>query len=164
MKERIAYEDAVDLLDADHKAVKKMFIDHAALCADDAPAATRHLLALRICAAATVHAQLEEEIFYPQVRAVIGDHPMLAEAQRQHAEVEEAIERIGARKATDAGRDPAVQLLGGLIDRHVLDERERIFLKARQAPLDLRRMTLPLLQRRRQLQKHADADAAKVTA
>ena len=28
MKEKVPYEDAVNLLDADHKAVKKMFIDY----------------------------------------------------------------------------------------------------------------------------------------
>ena len=37
VKEPVAYEDAVDLLDADHKAVKKMFIDYNALCEDAAP-------------------------------------------------------------------------------------------------------------------------------
>ena len=34
MKPADAYDDAVDLLDADHKAVKKLFIDFIALCED----------------------------------------------------------------------------------------------------------------------------------
>jgi hypothetical protein len=38
MTENVAYEDAVDLLDADHKAVKKLFIDFNTLCEDNAPA------------------------------------------------------------------------------------------------------------------------------
>jgi hypothetical protein len=38
MKTLVAYKDAVDLLAADHKAVKKMFIDFDALCEDAAPA------------------------------------------------------------------------------------------------------------------------------
>ena len=45
MKNPVAYEDAVDLLDADHKAVKKMFIDYGALCEDAAPADQKRALA-----------------------------------------------------------------------------------------------------------------------
>ena len=67
MKEKVPYEDAVDLLDADHKAVKKMFIDYTALCEDQALADDRRVLALKIGAALTVHAQIEGEIFYPAV-------------------------------------------------------------------------------------------------
>jgi hypothetical protein len=45
----IASDDAVDLLDSDHKAVKKMFIDFASLCQDSAPAAAKQALAHKIC-------------------------------------------------------------------------------------------------------------------
>ena len=33
----VPFEDAVDLLDADHKAVKTMFIEYNALCEDARP-------------------------------------------------------------------------------------------------------------------------------
>ena len=38
MKQAIAYEDAVNLLDADHKAVKQMFMRYSALGEYGAPA------------------------------------------------------------------------------------------------------------------------------
>ena len=41
MKETIAFDDAVDLLDADHKAVKKLFTGYNARCEDGSPAAAR---------------------------------------------------------------------------------------------------------------------------
>lgn len=164
MKERVAFDDAVDLLDADHKAVKKMFLDHAALCEAGASADARRLLALRICQALTVHAQLEEEIFYPQVREAIADDTLMDEALQEHAAAKEAIAAIGAMKATDPGHDAAVKQLGLLIDQHVLEERGQIFLQARLAPLDLRGMTLPLLKRQLQLKKKAGALPAKETA
>lgn len=157
MKSAVAFDDAVDLLDADHKAVKKMFIDHAALCEGGAPAAVKQALARRICLALTVHAQLEEEIFYPQVRLAIADAEVMDAALHEHAEAKAAIARIRAMKAGDAGHDAAVRRLGLLIDRHVLEEREQIFLQARQAALDLRGMTLPLLKRQLQLKKAAAA-------
>ncbi len=49
--------------------------------------------------------------------------------------------------------------LGKVIDQHVAEEREQIFLKARLAALDLRGMTLPLIKRQVQLKKQAAANA-----
>ena len=65
MKQYPAYDDAVDLLDADHKAVKQMFIEFGAMCEADTPPAQKRTLAERICNAFSLHAQLEE-ISYPQ--------------------------------------------------------------------------------------------------
>ena len=164
MTERVAYDDAVDLLDADHKAVKKMFLDHAALCEGGSPAAAKHLLAQRICQALSIHAQIEEEIFYPQVLQVLADIGLMDGALQAHAAAKESIARIESMKADDAEQDAAVQQLGLLIDQHVLEEREQIFLVARQAALDLRGMTLPLLKRQRQLKKQAGAALEKEPA
>jgi hypothetical protein len=147
----IAYEDAVDLLDADHKAVKKMFIDHAAMCDVAAPSRAKRELAQRICQALTVHAQLEEEIFYPAVREAIGDDALMDEALHEHAEAKALIARIGSLSADDAAHGTAVKQLGKVIDQHVLEEREQIFLRARQSAMDLRGLTAPLAKRQKQL-------------
>ena len=164
MKERVPYDDAVDLLDADHQAVKKMFMDYAVLCEDAAPAAAKQALAQRICQALSAHSQLEEEIFYPEVRKVIANDALMDEALQEHAEAKKTIARIEAMKATDAAYDATVKRLGKLIDQHVLEEREQIFLQARNAALDLRGLTLPLLKRQQQLKKKAAAQRAKETA
>ena len=157
MTKPTAYDDALDLLDADHKAVKKMFIDYSALCEDNAPATQRRALAQRICQALIVHAQIEEEIFYPQVRKAIGDGALMDEALHEHAEAKKMIARIEAMKATEPDFDVTVKELGKLIDQHVMEEREQIFLKASNAALDLRGMTIPLLTRQQQLKKKAAA-------
>ena len=164
MNERVTFDDAVDLLDADHKAVKKMFIDHAALCEDGASSSSKRMLTRRICQALTIHAQIEEEIFYPEVRKAIGEDALISEALHEHAEAKQAITRIEAMNATDAGYDAAVTNLGKMIDQHVLEERENIFLKARLAALDLRALTLPLLKRQRSLKTMVHAAMTKETA
>ena len=41
MKTPVPYENAIDLLDADHKLVKAMFIEYAGLVEDQAPPETR---------------------------------------------------------------------------------------------------------------------------
>ena len=153
MKELIAYDDAVDLLDSDHVTVKKMFTEYSALCEKQSPAAEKRILALAICKALTVHSQIEEEIFYPQVREAIGEEALMDMALEEHAEAKSIIARIQGMKATDAACDATVKQLGKLIDQHVMEEREKIFLKARNAKLDLRGMTLPLMKRQQQLKK-----------
>jgi hemerythrin superfamily protein len=145
------YENAVDLLDADHKAVKTMFIDYGALCEDSAPAPARRTLAEKICDALQVHARLEEEIFYPAVREAIGENALMDEALSEHAEAKEVIAEIQGMKATSANYDATVKKLGKLIDEHVLAEREQIFLQAQRAPLDLRALAVPLYERKLQL-------------
>jgi hypothetical protein len=154
MNQAVAYEDAVDLLDADHKAVKTLFIHFNALCDDDAPAQEKQQVAEKICKELTVHAQIEEEIFYPRVREAIGDE-LLQEALQEHAEAKQAIAQIEGMAADGEGYDDKVKELGKMIDHHVLEEREQIFLQARLAPLDLRGMAVELYERKKQLQKAA---------
>lgn len=151
MEISVPYETAIDLLDADHKAVKSMFIDYNALCEDGEPDADRQRLAERICQALTVHAQIEEEIFYPAVRDATGDNPLMDEALQEHAGAKEVIARIRGMKASDSGYDDALRQLGKLIDQHVLEEREQIFMEAQQAPLDLRGLAVPLYKRKKEL-------------
>ena len=163
MSEPIAYEDAVDLLDSEHKAVKTLFIEFNALCEDEAPPADKEAVALKICQALTVHAQLEEELFYPAVREAIGDDALMDEAVMEHAEAKALIAQIQDMEPDDEAFDGTVQELGKDIDHHVLEEREQIFLKARLAALDLRGMVPQLVKRKLQLTKKA-ATAAKVAA
>jgi hemerythrin superfamily protein len=164
MKHPVAYEDAVNLLDADHKAVKQMFMAYGALCDDGAPAIQKLALAQRICESLTVHAQIEEEIFYPPVRTALHDNALMDEALAEHAEAKQLIARIEAMKPTSPSYDTTVKQLGKLIDAHVLKEREQIFLKASRAALDLRGMTFPLMKRQKQLTKKASDDVAKEAA
>ena len=159
MKEDTPFENAVDLLDADHKAVKAMFIEYNALCEDGAPAPAKRALAEKICEALTVHARIEEEIFYPAVRQAIGDDDLMDEALAEHAEAKELIAAIQGMKATSDNYDAMVKKLGKAIDEHVLEEREQIFLQAQQAPLDLRALAVPLYQRKKQLQAAAPKPA-----
>ena len=153
MKVPIAYEDAVDVLEADHKAVKQMFIEYNALCEDGASAPPKVAIAARICGALTVHTQIEEEIFYPAVREALGDDALMDEALEEHAEAKETIAKIEAMRGTEAAYDATVKKLAKMIDAHVLEEREQIFLRARSAPMDLRGLALPLLKRKQQLTK-----------
>ena len=161
MKPADAYDDAVDLLDADHKAVKKLFIDFNALCDDGAASDAKRPVADKICQALLIHMQIEEEIFYPAVRAGTGDKPLIEEAVDEHAQAKETIAQIQAMDATDDEYDGTVKRLGELIDAHVLEEREQMFLEARQSQTDLRGLAVQLFERKQQLKAAAPKAKSK---
>ncbi|CAN7398377.1 hemerythrin domain-containing protein [Acidovorax sp. LjRoot117] len=133
-------KDVCDLLDADHKAVKKMFKDFDALTESKARSATQSRLDLarQICMELTVHAQVEEEIFYPAVRNAIKETDLIAEAEVEHQTAKDLIAQIEAAETADEEFNAKVKVLGEYIDHHVKEERNEMFPKARAAKkLDL---------------------------
>ncbi len=145
-------KDACDLLDADHKAVKKMFKDYDALMESRSRTVAQKKmdLAHQICNELSVHAQIEEEIFYPALRAVLRDTDLVAEAEVEHATAKDLIAQIQAATEADEMFDAKVTVLGEYIDHHVKEERNEMFPKARAA------RKLDLVSMRDQLQARKD--------
>jgi len=149
-----AEKDACDLLDADHRAVKKMFKEYEDLTNSRGRTVGQKKmdLARQICNELTVHAQIEEEIFYPALRAVLKDTDMLAEAEVEHQSAKDLIAQIEAMDEADEMFDAKVKVLGEYIDHHVKEERNEIFPKARSArKLDLVAMRDELMARKEEL-------------
>ncbi len=132
--------DACSLLDADHRNVKKMFKAFEPLAQSKAKTAPqkRRELADQICLELTVHAQIEEEIFYPALHGAIKVDDLLDEAEVEHASAKDLIAQIQAGDESDPKWCAKVIVLGEYIDHHVKEERNEIFVKARAAKkLDL---------------------------
>jgi hemerythrin-like domain-containing protein len=151
--------DAVDLLDADHIAVKKLFNAYKKACDQDAAPEKKGEIARKICDELTVHAQIEEEIFYPQVRAAINDDPLLDEAEVEHGTAKDLIAQISGMSPEDDLYDAKVTVLGEYIDHHVKEEREEMFPKARKSGLDLVAMVQELSDRKMELMEDLKATA-----
>lgn len=157
-------KDACDLLDADHRAVKKLFKEYEESTGSRArnAAQNRMELARRICTELTVHAQIEEEIFYPALRGVLKETDLLAEAEVEHQSAKDLIAQIeqGLTGTADEMFDAKVKVLGEYIDHHVKEERNEIFPKARGArKLDLMQMREELEARKAQLLEEHQATA-----
>ena len=155
-------KDACDLLDTDHRNVKKMFKDYEELTNSRARSAGQKKmeLARQICNALKVHAQIEEEIFYPALRAAIKDTDLLDEAEVEHASAKELIAQIEAGGAGDEKFDAKVKVLGEYIDHHVKEERTEMFPKARAArKLDLVAMRGELEARKEELMAEMESTA-----
>ena len=147
-------KDACDLLDADHRNVKKMFKAYEELMNSRGRTAAQKKkdLALQICHELTVHATIEEEIFYPALRAALKDTDLLAEAEVEHQTAKDLIAQIEGMGDADEMFDAKVTVLGEYIDHHVKEERGEMFPKARASrKLDLVAMREQLAARKEEL-------------
>ena len=152
--------DACELLDADHIAVKHLFVEYARLAhampADSADRRTE--LAMQICKELTVHAQIEEEIFYPALRKAAPDaSSQLDEARQEHQEAKEMVARIQAMGSADTRMDDLVAKLAFAIEHHVKEERDELFPKARASGMDLAALAGQLRERQQSLQAEMTA-------
>lgn len=129
-------QDAVALLTEDHKTVKKLFkdFDKAAEAEDTSD---KEELVEQICLALKVHMEIEEEIFYPAVRAAIDEDDMLNEAEVEHAGAKDLIAQIQEMASSDPLFDAKVTVLGEYIEHHVGEEETEMFVKAKKAKIDL---------------------------
>ena len=154
-----AEPDACNLLDTDHRNVKKMFSAYEELTKSRAASATqkRRDLATEICNELTVHAQIEEEIFYPALREAFKETDLLDEAEVEHASAKDLIAQIQQATEVDDKFDAKVIVLGEYIDHHVKEERNEIFVKARAA------RGLDLVAMREQLQTRKEELMAELT-
>jgi hemerythrin superfamily protein len=130
--------DAIALLKNDHKEVKTLFKTFEKLHKADGPAEERSSLATEICRKLTAHATIEEEIFYPTVRAAGVDADLLDEAEVEHASAKELIAQIESMDPDDALYDAKVTVLGEYVNHHVAEEEDELFPKVRKAKLDLK--------------------------
>ena len=143
--------DAIKLLKDDHKEVKTYFRQYEDL-EDDTE---KQALADKICMALTVHAQIEEEIYYPATREAIDDDDLLDEAEVEHANAKQLIAEIQAMKAGDRLFDAKVTVLGEYINHHVEEEESEMFPESRDSDLDLKALGVQMAERKAQLMSKA---------
>jgi len=144
-------QDAVSLLSADHAEVKQMFETYRQLVDENADDEQRGELARKICSMLTVHAEIEEEIFYPAMRDNFDDELTVDEAEVEHASAKELIEQLEGMDPGDALYDAKVIVLGEYVDHHVQEEENELFPQAEKAGIDLDELGAELASRKREL-------------
>ena len=125
--------NAIELLKKDHREVKGWFEEYEEATTDDEKAE----LSSKICLALKVHAQIEEEIFYPQAREAIANDDLLDQALVEHAGAKQLIGQIESMTVGDELYDAKVKVLGEQINHHVEDEEEELFPEVEDCDCDL---------------------------
>ena len=147
---KVSKTDAVALLTADHKRVKKLFKAFDKM-KEDGSTADKQALAQQICAELTLHAEVEEQIFYPAVREALDQDDLLNEAEVEHASAKDLIAQILEMDPDDELYDAKVKVLGEQIEHHVKEEEEEMFPMAKKAGLDMLALADEMLGRKEEI-------------
>ncbi len=142
--------DAISMLTADHREVKDMFAQYEAL--GERAHGKKQLLADEICTALTLHTMVEEEIFYPAVRAAVKEAAdLMDEAEVEHASARDLIAQIREMDPEDELYDAKLKVLGEQIAHHVKEEEKEMFPQAKKAGLDLAALADEMLGRKEEI-------------
>ena len=146
--------DATHILAADHRAVEALFEEFEKASGSDRKAK----IADRICTELKIHAQIEEEVFYPALKGMIDDD-LLKEAYVEHDGAKLLINDIVASGPDDEYFEAKVTVLSEEIKHHVKEEEKQhdnMFQQARAAGVDLDKLGRQLLARKEELKALAD--------
>jgi hemerythrin superfamily protein len=144
--------DAIELLKSDHKEVDELFDDYEAR-KEEGKGAGKAIIARQICEALTMHATIEEEIFYPAVRKRVKEAADLVdEAAVEHQTLKDIIARLEEAPINDPLRDAGVKVLSEYVKHHVKEEENELFPKVRASDLDLEALGSELRLRKAELE------------
>ena len=126
-------QDAIALLRADHKLVSTLFAEYEKTRSNS----KKKTLVSQICTELSVHAQVEEEIFYPAVKQALKDREMIPEAIVEHATLKELIGQVEGIEPDGEMFDAKIKVLSEYVKHHVKEEQNEIFPQAKSTELDM---------------------------
>jgi len=142
-------QDAIALLKDDHRKVEELFAEFERASGDG----RKRKIAEQICLELSVHASIEEEIFYPACEGKV-EEDLLKEAYVEHDGAKVLIAEIEAGGPSDEFYDAKVTVLQEQIEHHVEEEEKRmegLFAQARKAGIDMEALGEQLRRRKEML-------------
>ena len=125
--------EAIAMLRADHKLVSELFAEY-----EQARAPTKKMqLVSKICTELSVHAQIEEEIFYPAVKQALKDKMLVPEAIVEQDTMKDLIAQVEGKEPDGEMFDAKIKVLSEYVKHHVKEEHTEMFPKAKASKLDM---------------------------
>ena len=140
-------QEATAMLRADHKKVSALFEAYE----KSRSVARKTALVEEICQELTVHAQLEEEIFYPAIKQALKDKELVPEATVEHASVKDLIAQVRGKVPDGEMFDAKVKVMSEWVKHHVKEEQNEMFPRAKKSRLDLMALGAAMLARKQEL-------------
>ncbi len=140
-------QDAIALLRADHKRVSDLYEQYESTRS----AAKKKTIVASICLELSVHAQVEEEIFYPAVKAALKDKELVPEAQVEHASLKELIAQVKDKEPDGEMFDAKIKVMSEYTKHHVKEEQNEMFPKAKNTRLDMKELGARIAARKEEL-------------
>ncbi|HEX3666808.1 MAG TPA: hemerythrin domain-containing protein [Rhizomicrobium sp.] len=141
--------DAIALLKADHRKVEDLFAKFEK--AKDS--ARKKAIAAEVCLELTVHAKIEEDIFYPACKDEIDDD-LWHEAYVEHDGAKVLIREVEVADPDDEFYDAKMKVLSEMIKHHVKEEEKKqgnMFAQAKKAGVDTKTLGLRLAEEKKRL-------------
>lgn len=126
-------QEATALLRADHKVVSGLFEEYE----KSRSVSKKMALVSKICTELGVHTKIEEEIFYPAVKAALKDKEMVPEATVEHASVKDLIAQVKGVTPDGEMFDAKIKVMSEFVKHHVKEEQNEMFPKAKKTKLDM---------------------------
>jgi len=147
-------QDGLQLLANDHRKVEGLF----AAFERASGASAKEKLVKQICTELKIHAQIEEEVYYPAIRGKVEEAD-LNEAYVEHDSAKLLINELEAAEPDESYYDAKVKVLSELIEHHVKEEekqRDNLFQQTRAADIDLLALGAKLAARKAELMELAE--------
>ncbi|MDT7849687.1 hemerythrin domain-containing protein [Methylophilus sp. VKM B-3414] len=125
--------EATAMLKADHQLISTLFKEYEKA---ETKAAKKKIVS-QICLELSIHAQIEEEIFYPGVKAVLKDKTLIPEAIVEHATLKSLIAQVEGVEPDGEMFDAKIKVLDEYVTHHVKEEQEEMFPEAKASNLDM---------------------------
>lgn len=141
--------DAISILKADHKLVDGLFKQYEDAKTDK----KKKELVDEICKELTIHAKVEEEIFYPAVQAALKDHELVPEAMVEHGSLKDLIAAVKGKQPEGDMYDAKIKVMSEYVKHHVKEEEKEMFPEVKATKLDLAELGEKILARKEKLAK-----------
>lgn len=138
---------ATEMLREDHRKVKEIFDEFERT--EDSAAKKR--LVERALIELTVHAKLEEEVFYPTVRREIQEEDLMDEAAEEHHVAKLLIGELASMKPSEARYDAKFMVLAESVRHHIEEEESEMLPKIEESGFDLETLGQEMTERKLRL-------------
>jgi hemerythrin-like domain-containing protein len=121
-----ARNEIIEMLKGDHQRVKKAFRTAEKLHEQEDHEALQALVE-QTCAEVRVHAQIEEELFYPAAREAVKEEDLIEEAEVEHGSAKALMEQLDATPPDDPKYFATFKVLGEYLKHHIKEEENELF-------------------------------------
>jgi hemerythrin-like domain-containing protein len=151
---------ALDFLQGEHDTLRALLRDLDALSGQTDDDERKAELVDDLCHELTVHAMIEEELFYPALRLGGGVDGLVDDAETEHAGVRELVSRLEVLYPGDEHFDTTVTVLAEEVLAHIDKEESRLFDAARACGVDLDELGEQLAARKEELDEDLTAPSS----
>lgn len=150
----------MQLLKADHREVDELF---AAFEDADGNAIKQAQIASKIGSALSVHAEIEETLFYPAVLMQLDEEgaDLTCEATVEHGTLRGLISSMNGADASQPMVRAHVTVLKEYVQHHVKEEENELFPKCEKLDLDFEAMGVEMLELKQRMQEMVSVTPAR---